>query len=91
MFRLPARFVADLYIARLPLPPPPSGFLRATETLSARLRVLNRTPLNKITLCFRVVANFLVDSFYVYKMEEKKIALTASSWVIRINSYILAS
>ena len=72
MFRLPTPFVADLYIARLPLPPPLSSFLRATEMLSARLGVLNRTPLNKITLCFQVVTNFLVDSFYVYKMEKKK-------------------
>ena len=45
--------------------------LMVTRRERGRLRVLNRTPLNKITLCFRVVANFLVDSFYVYKMEEK--------------------
>ena len=41
VFRTPASFVADLYIAWLPLLPPWSSFLRATEILSPGLRVLN--------------------------------------------------
>ena len=41
MFRLPALFVANLYVAWLPLLPPWSSFLRATEMLSPRLGVVN--------------------------------------------------
>ena len=41
MFRLPAPFFASLYVAWLHLLPPWSSFLRATEMLSPRLRVLN--------------------------------------------------
>lgn len=41
MFRLPVLFVAKLYIAWLPLPPPWNSFLRATEILSPRLRYLS--------------------------------------------------
>ena len=40
MSRLPAPFVANLYIAWLPLQPPWSTFLRATEILSPWLGVL---------------------------------------------------
>ena len=41
MFRLSAPFVTNLFVAWLPLLPPWSSFLRATEMLSSRLRVLN--------------------------------------------------
>ena len=41
LFRLPAPFVANSYIAWLPLLPPWSSFLRATEMLSPCLQVLS--------------------------------------------------
>ena len=59
MFRLPAPFVANLCIAWLPLLFPWSSFLRPTEMLPPRLRVLN-IPQNKITL--RLWLYFLVNS-----------------------------
>ena len=49
-FRLPAPFVANLYIAWLPLLPPWSSFLRKAEMLSPGLRVLNIPTKKKLTL-----------------------------------------
>ena len=40
MFRVPAFFVTNLYVACLPLPLPWSNFLRATEMLYPRLLIL---------------------------------------------------
>ena len=54
MFSLPASFVANLYIAWLPLLPPWSSFPRVTEMQSPRLTF----PPNKIILYFQIVTIF---------------------------------
>ena len=61
MFKLPASFVANLYIAWHCLLPSQSSLPRPLEMLFLELGVLTFPP-NKIILYFQIVTTFLVDT-----------------------------